>query len=86
MFDVGAGELIVIFIIVIVFLGPKRIPDIAKALGNALREFNRAKDQIKDGIMHETHRDEVEEIKKAFQAKDGGSSGKKSEPSSPQSP
>lgn len=56
MFGLGAGELFLIFLIALFFLGPKKLPELAKGLGSAVREFNKAKDQM----MQEINRHENE--------------------------
>lgn len=38
---IGIPELVVIFLIVFFLFGAKRLPDIAKSVGQALREFKR---------------------------------------------
>lgn len=53
MFGIGTGELIVIFIIAIIVLGPKEIPKIARTLGRGMREIQRAKDELKKNIEFE---------------------------------
>jgi sec-independent protein translocase protein TatA len=40
--DIGLPELLVIFIIVLVLFGPGKLPDIGKAIGEALRGFKKA--------------------------------------------
>lgn len=40
--NLGFSELLVIFAIALLVLGPKRLPDIAKALGEAVRAFQQA--------------------------------------------
>jgi len=42
MFGIGPTELIVILVVALLVLGPKRLPEIAKALGRGLAEFRRA--------------------------------------------
>jgi sec-independent protein translocase protein TatB len=42
MFGIGPTELIVILVIALLVLGPKRLPEIARALGRGLAEFRRA--------------------------------------------
>ena len=37
--NIGLPELLVILVIALLFLGPKRLPEIAKALGEAIRSF-----------------------------------------------
>lgn len=42
MFGIGPTELIVILVIALLVLGPKRLPDLASGLGKGLAEFRRA--------------------------------------------
>ena len=42
MFKFGLGELIVIFLIVLLLFGAARLPEIARSLGKAIKEFKRA--------------------------------------------
>ncbi len=46
MFGLGTTELIVIGVIVFLIFGAKRIPEIGKGLGGALREFRQVKKEI----------------------------------------
>ena len=49
--SLGVPELIVIFLIILVFFGPKRVPEIGKGLGEAIRHF-------KKGVAGEDAKDE----------------------------
>mgnify|MGYP001038921199 CR=1 FL=1 len=42
MFGLGFGELMVILLIALIFIGPKKLPELAKGLGKGLREFQNA--------------------------------------------
>ncbi len=42
MFDIGPEKLIFILIAMLIFLGPKRIPEAARSLGRSIREFRKA--------------------------------------------
>jgi sec-independent protein translocase protein TatB len=42
MFGIGMTELLVIFVIGLLVLGPKRLPELARSLGRTLAEFRRA--------------------------------------------
>ena len=47
---IGFGELLVILAIVLLIVGAKRLPELARALGKAIREFQQAlKGHRKDG-------------------------------------
>ncbi|MDR0932409.1 MAG: twin-arginine translocase TatA/TatE family subunit [Victivallales bacterium] len=59
---IGWTELIVIFCVVLLFFGAKRIPEVARALGRASREFKNARDsvvnEVKDGFAEETNKEQ----------------------------
>lgn len=53
MFMPGAQEWFLIIIVVLLLFGAKRIPEIARALGKATKEFRKAKDDVTDEIAKE---------------------------------
>lgn len=50
MFGIGMPELLLIMALALVFIGPKKLPDIARALGKGMREFRNATDDLKRSI------------------------------------
>jgi TatA/E family protein of Tat protein translocase len=49
-FDVGLPELIVIFVVALLVFGPKRLPELAKALGKGMGELKRALQDVKEQV------------------------------------
>jgi sec-independent protein translocase protein TatA len=45
-FGLGGQELLVIGLIILVFFGGKKIPELMRGLGSGIREFNNAKNNI----------------------------------------
>ena len=58
MFRFGTAELILIFLIILLLFGAKKLPEVAKAIGRAIREFKKAGkemgDQDKEENEHKT--------------------------------
>ena len=50
MFGIGMPEFILIMAIALIVIGPKKLPDLAKALGRALGEFKKATSDLKDSL------------------------------------
>jgi TatA/E family protein of Tat protein translocase len=55
MFGLGVGEILIILAFALIFIGPKKLPELAKSLGKGLREFQRAKDEILHTMNSEQH-------------------------------
>ncbi len=54
-FNVGPLELVIVLVIALVILGPKRLPEVGKSIGNGMREF-------KDAISGNSKDDDDDEI------------------------
>ena len=57
-FNIGFPELIIVLVIALIVLGPKKLPDAGRALGNGIREF---KDSI-NGVSGGKSRDDDDEF------------------------
>lgn len=55
-FEVGAGELLLIMIFVLIFFGSKNIPQIARGLGKGMREIKDASNSIRSEIAREANK------------------------------
>jgi len=61
------SEIVVILVVALVFLGPKKLPELASGLGKMIRELRKATSDIKNEIeLDETIRKPVEELREAM--------------------
>jgi len=63
MFGIGMPEMLLILAIALIVIGPKKLPDLAKSLGRAMREFKKATNEFKETMQIDS---EMEDVKKAF--------------------
>ena len=57
--SLGPWEIALIFLFIIIVFGGKKLPELARGLGLGLKEFKKAKQEIKDEVKNVT--DEVDE-------------------------
>jgi len=63
MFGIGMPELLLLLAIALIVIGPKKLPDLAKSLGRAMREFKKATNEFKETIQID---EDLSDVKKAF--------------------
>jgi len=63
MFGIGMPEMLLIFAIALIVIGPKKLPELAKTLGRAMNEFKRATTELKQTIELEY---DVKDVRKTF--------------------
>ena len=71
-FGIGPMELVIVFVIALLILGPKRLPEVGRSVGNGIREF---KDSISgDGKGDKTlfAEDDTEDTEPAKVARKAG--------------
>ncbi len=57
--SIGIPELIVIFIIALLVFGPKKLPEVGKSVGRAIREFKKASDELRTRVEEEISASEI---------------------------
>jgi TatA/E family protein of Tat protein translocase len=69
--SIGLPELIVIFIIALLVFGPKKLPEVGKSVGKAIREFKKASDELRSKVEEEINaadiRNDISEVQKEVQ-------------------
>lgn len=66
--SIGMPELIIIFTIVLLIFGGKKLPELARGLGKGIREFKRATSEVQDEISRSI--DETEDTTTKKDTKD----------------
>lgn len=49
-FNLGGGEIVLILAVVLLLFGAKKLPELAKGLGQGIREFKKASNEVTDEI------------------------------------
>ena len=52
MFNLGTPEIIIIFFVILLLFGAKKLPELAKGLGKGIKEFRKASDEFKNEVKN----------------------------------
>ncbi len=50
LFDMGGGQIVLILALILIFFGARRIPELAKGLGQGIKEFKKATREVTDEL------------------------------------
>jgi sec-independent protein translocase protein TatA len=74
---IGPMELILILVIALVIFGPRKLPEIGKAIGNAIREFkkhsSKVTEELDDAVQGANDEPKIESAKKTDSKESSGS-------------
>ncbi len=80
MFGIGSAELIIILIVALIIIGPKKLPELMKTLGKGIAEFRNISSSVKDSLdkeietaEHEKRKEDAETILAEKKEKAGAS-------------
>lgn len=60
--NIGFPELLLLLALALLVFGPKKLPEVGRSLGRAIREFRKTSDEIKEKIEEEIEAEEFREI------------------------
>ena len=66
--SIGPAELILIFVVALIVFGPKKLPEIGRSVGKALREFKKTSEEIKGRIEEEIQASEIKDVGKDIES------------------
>lgn len=70
MFDIGFSELVVVSLVALIVLGPKRLPEVARTAGRWVGQLRRFISDVKLDLDREIHSEELSELRKLKQELD----------------
>ncbi len=60
--SIGLPELLLILAIALLVFGPKKLPEVGRSLGKAMREFKKSTDEIKEKFEEQIRAEEFKNI------------------------
>ena len=61
--NLGAGEIILIVLVILILFGAKKIPELAQGIGKGMREFKKALNDVQEDIKITDKKDSTDEKK-----------------------
>ncbi|MBI5730593.1 MAG: twin-arginine translocase TatA/TatE family subunit [Ignavibacteriales bacterium] len=61
--NLGAGEIILIVLVILILFGAKKIPELAQGIGKGMREFKKALNDVQEDIKITDKKDSSDEKK-----------------------
>lgn len=68
MFGLGWGEIVLIIAVLLLFFGAKKLPELAKGLGQGIKEFKKASTEVHQDFQRAVEEDHTHQIRQATPA------------------
>jgi len=66
MLGIGMQEILIILVVALIVIGPKRLPDLARTLGRGFAEFRKAADDLQETVRMDLQREKHEEFRQKY--------------------
>jgi len=61
--SIGGAELLLVFVLALLLFGPRKLPEIGKAIGKTLAEFKRATNDFQASLEREIELEKLQDLK-----------------------
>ena len=66
MLGIGMQEILIILVVALIVIGPKRLPELARTLGKGFAEFRKAADDLQETVRMDLQKEQTEEFRKKY--------------------
>ena len=66
MLGIGMQEILIILVVALLVIGPKRLPEVARTLGKGFAEFKKATDDFQETVRKDLEQERHEEFVKRY--------------------
>ena len=66
MLGIGMQEILIILVVALIVIGPKRLPELARTLGKGFAEFRKAADDLQETVRKDLEREQHEEFREKY--------------------
>jgi len=66
MLGIGMQEILIILLVALIVIGPKRLPDLARILGKGMAEFRKAADDLQETVRRDLEQEKQDEFRNKY--------------------
>ena len=66
MLGIGMQEILIILVVALIVIGPKRLPDLARTLGKGFAEFRKAADDLQETVRMDLQKERHEDFRQKY--------------------
>ena len=66
MLGIGMQEILIILVVALIVIGPKRLPELARTLGKGFAEFRKAADDLQETVSMDLQKEKHEEFRQKY--------------------